>query len=391
MLQNSILAEDNLWAQSIWEKIALKMSAQCDRLGDSFPYSAAGGRYINRMINNTTDIYWWTNGFWPGMLWLMYKACGIEKYLETARSIERKFDEALCGFEGLHHDTGFMWTLASVLDFRVTGDKTARTRALHAANLLAGRYNPRGKFIRAWNRDCTGWIIIDCMMNLSLLYWASEQTPDPRFKFIAEDHADTALKFLVREDGSCNHIAILDPENGALVETPAGQGYAAGSSWTRGQAWALYGFAISYSRTGETRYLEAARRIARYFCGEVKRHGFIAPVDFRAPSEPKIIDTSAGSIAACGLLLLEEVENLDTALTDSASRGVNAFARDAINILKATEDSYCDWDTSTDGIVKMATAQYHNKPDERHIPLIYGDYFFMEAINKLRGMELQIW
>jgi len=380
MLQNSILKEDRPWAQSIWDKIAVKMSAQCDRLGASFPYSAANGRYISRM-NNTADIYWWTNGFWPGMLWLMYEACGIEKYLMTARAIEKKFDEALCGFEGLHHDVGFMWTLASVLDFRITGDKTARVRALHAANLLAGRYNPRGKFIRAWNRDCTGWIIIDCMMNLSLLYWASEETQDPRFKFIAEEHADTALKFLVREDGSCNHIAILDPASGALVETPAGQGYASGSSWTRGQAWALYGFAISYNKTGETRYLSAARRIARFFCDEVARNSYITPVDFRAPSEPKIIDTSAGAIAVCGLLLLAEIDD----------SGGNFYLRDAVNILKTTEGSFCDWDPSKDGIVKMATAQYHDKLDERHIPLIYGDYFFVEAVNKLRGAQIKIW
>ena len=195
------------------------------------------------------------------------------------------------------------------------------------------------------------------------------------------------MKFLVREDGSCNHIAALDPACGALVEIPAGQGYASGSSWTRGQAWALYGFAVSYKRTGEMRYLEAAQRIARYFCEEAARHGYVPPVDFRAPLEPKIIDTSAGSIAACGLLLLAEIASSDSAGKESGNR----YLRDAINIIKATEVSYCNWDPSADGIVKMATAQYHDRLDERHIPLIFGDYFFMEAINKLKGSELHIW
>ncbi|MCL2804634.1 MAG: glycoside hydrolase family 88 protein [Treponema sp.] len=367
------------WAETVWEKIALKMSAQCDRLGASVPYAAVNGKYSDKMKEN---IYWWTNGFWPGMLWIMYNASKEEKYLLTARAVQERLDASLAGFEGLHHDVGFMWMLSSVLDFRLTGDKTARTRALHAASLLAGRYNPRGKFIRAWNRDCTGWIIVDSMMNLPLLYWAGKELQDPRFAFIASDHADTSLKNLVREDGSCNHIAILDPLNGALVETPAGQGYAAGSSWTRGQAWALYGFALSFRHSGEKRFLEAAERIAEYFCKEVSRFGFIPPADFKMPGD--IIDTSAGSIAACGLQVLWQLTKNDE------------FLKNAVSILKAIEASHCIWDPAADGIVNMATAQYHGKPEERHVPLIYGDYFFMEAVNRLGcdhpwGLEINIW
>ena len=387
MLQISV--EDRQWAETTWEKISVKMLAQCERLGASFPYASIDGHYSCKKNDNMSpNVYWWTNGFWPGILWLMYNASGDNKYLQTARAIEEKLDGALSGFEGLHHDVGFMWTLASVLDFRLTGDNTARRRALHAANILAGRFNPRGKFIRAWNRDCTGWIIIDSMMNLSLLYWAGRQTNDPRFAFIAEDHADTAMRCLVREDGSCNHIAVLDPLNGTLVETPAGQGYASGSSWTRGQAWAMYGFALTYLNSGHIRYLETSRRIAKYFCGKIARHGFVPPVDFRSPdNEEKIIDTSAGVIASCALLTLYEISHNDSGQTENA----NQYLRDAVNILKTIESKYCDYDPSADGLVRMATAQYHNKLDERHVSLIYGDYFFMEAVNKLRGSEIKIW
>jgi unsaturated chondroitin disaccharide hydrolase len=374
-----ITPEDKNWVQTVWEKITVKMSAQCDRLGSAVPYNAVNGRYADKMADN---IYWWTNGFWPGMLWLMYHATQDEKYLKTARTIEERLDSALAGFEGLHHDVGFMWILSSVLDWRLTGDATARTRALHAANLLAGRYNPRGKFIRSWNRDCTGWIIVDSMMNLPLLYWASEETKDPRFAFIALDHAETAMKHLIRKDGSCSHIAVLDPQNGAFIESPVGQGYTAGSSWTRGQAWALNGFSQIYRHTGEIRFLEAARRISQYFCEEVSRYNYIPPVDFGAPSEPAIIDTSAGSIAACGLLTLAKIAQSDD---------VSSYAKNALCLLKAIEAAYCDWDPSTDGLVKMASAQYHGKLEERHVPMIYGDYFFMEAINRLRAADIQIW
>jgi len=381
-------ADDRRWVDSVWEKINLKMSAQCDRIGSSVPYAAVNGCYTDKMADN---IYWWTNGFWPGMLWLMYHSCKDEKYLKAARKTEEKLDSALAGFEGLDHDVGFMWTLASVLDFRLTGDKTARTRALHAANILAGRFNPRGKFIRAWNKtpdcfvktvppqycECTGWIIIDCLMNLPLLFWAGEQLLDPRFNYIACDHADTALKHMVRDDGSCNHIVILDPANGSFLEAPAGQGFASGSSWTRGQAWALYGFAIAYRYTGKKSYLDAARRVANYFYKEVSHFNFIPPVDFLSPAEPyltepNLIDTSAGSIAACGLMALNRLQ-------------------DALNLLKAIEAAYGNWDIDSDGLIKMATAQYHGRLDERHVPIIYGDYFFMEALNCLRGSALQIW
>jgi unsaturated chondroitin disaccharide hydrolase len=317
--------------------------------------------------------YWWTHGFWPGILWLMFHHTGEAAYRETAEEIEKRLDDSLAGYEGLHHDVGFMWLPSSGLDYRLTGNPLSKTRTLHAAGILAGRYNPRGHFLRAWNGKYTGWMIVDSMMNLPLLYWASEELDDPRFKFIAMEHADTALKYLVREDGSCNHIAILDPADGSFVEAPAGQGYAPGSSWTRGQAWALYGFALSYLHTGEARYLEASRRIAGYFSAEVSRYGYVPPVDFRAPAEPKKIDTSAGAIAACGLLCLGDC------------------IKTAMHILTALESGYGDWNTDRDAVLQMGTAQYHDKLDEFHVPLIYGDYFFIEAVHRLTSPDFNVW
>ena len=137
-------------------------------------------------------------------------------------------------------------------------------RGLHAAHLLAGRYNPRGKFIRSWNRDRAGWVIVDSMMNVPLLYWAEDVIDDPRFKYIAMDHVDTVMNNTVRQDGSCNHIIVLDPTNGELLETPGGQGYASGSSWSRGQAWAIYGFALSYLHTDKKEYLDTAKKAVSY-------------------------------------------------------------------------------------------------------------------------------
>jgi unsaturated chondroitin disaccharide hydrolase len=220
------------------------------------------------------------------------------------------------------------------------------------------------------------------MMNLPLLYWASEEIKDPRYRYIAMDHADTALKYLVRPDGSCNHIAVLDADTGALLETPGGQGFAPGSSWSRGQAWALYGFALSYAHTGERRYLEAALGIARYFTGEVSRFGFIPPVDFRAPEKPENPDTSAGMIAAAGLLFL-------AGLGGNPEKDLHFGA--AMKLLKAIEEAYADWHTGRDSIIQMGTAQYHGKPEESHVPLIYSDYCFVESASRLRHPGFEIW
>lgn len=370
---------DTQWLDRVWSKVCVKMEAQCGRIGSEVPYTLVNGRRTDRMA---TDPYWWTNGFWPGMLWLMYKDTKNEKYRSAAEAIEERFDTVLAGYEGLHHDVGFQWILSAGLDYKLTGNKRSRVRALHAANLLAGRYNPRGRFIRAWNMDRTGWIIVDCMMNLPLLYWASKEIDDPRYKYIAIDHADTALKYLVRPDGSCNHIGILDPHNGELLETPAGQGYAPGSSWSRGQSWALYGFALSYIHTGYHKYLDASLRIARYVLSSLARTDFIPPVDYKAPDEPKKIDTSAGTIAAAGLVTLAGIEKNPE--RENCLDG-------AVNILRAIEAAHVDWDPKTDFIVKMGTAQYHGKTEELHVPLIYGDYYFLESLCRLRYPDFEIW
>ena len=370
---------DALWAAQTWEKIKNKMSAQCERVGTKVPYIAVDGRYGDKMEEN---IYWWCNGFWPGILWLLYHDTKDVRYMETARGIEERLDAALAGWEGLHHDLGFMWTLSAGLDFKLTGNAFSGTRALHAANLLAGRYNPRGHFIRSWNREYTGWIIIDCMMNLPLLYWASRELQDPRFRYVALEHADTALKHLVREDGSCNHIAVLDPDNGSLLDTPAGQGYASGSSWSRGQAWALYGFALSWLHSGDKRYGDAAKRIAHYFVCAISRHGFVPPVDFRAPDKPVKIDTSAGMIAAAGLLCLADQ-------SDDEERKL--YYDSAMRILAVLESKFCDWDPARDSIVQEGSAQYKDLPGQNGVPLIYADYFFIESVHRLAHPDFQVW
>lgn len=215
----------------------------------------------------------------------------------------------------------------------------SRRRGLLAATTLAARYNLDGKFIRAWN-DSTGsymgdveasrgWMIIDCMMNLPLLYWASEELQDPRFKKIAVSHAKTAQQYIVRPDGSCNHIVAFDLETGEYLDNPGGQGYKQGSSWSRGQSWAVYGFALSCHHTKDESFLNTAKQCAHYCIANLATTDWLPLVDFRAPAGPVKYDSTAAMCTACGLLEIAShvEENEARFYTEAAYRdGVPANA-----------------------------------------------------------------
>ncbi|MDR2542226.1 MAG: glycoside hydrolase family 88 protein [Treponema sp.] len=371
---------DKTWAQEIFEKLKIKLMAECERNKNSIPYIPENGRYKD--LEKPEGIFWWTNGFWPGMLWQMYNATKEELFRKTAENIEVRLDSALESYEGLHHDVGFMWLHTSTANYRLTGNKDSRRRSLHAANLLAGRYNPAGKFIRAWNKDRTGWIIIDCMMNLPLLYWASKEIDDPRYRVIGMEHAYTSINHLLRADGSCNHIAVLSPLTGECQETPAGQGFASGSSWSRGQGWAMYGFALSYRHTGDHKFLDVAKRIAHYVIGNFAQNDWLPLVDFRSPAEPVKYDSTAAMISACGLLeITSHVGEYEK----------NLYTNAALKLLSTAEKNFADWNIETDGIIGKGTAAYHGKPHETQVPIIYGDYFFTEAILRILEKDFLIW
>ncbi len=383
-----VTGNDRLWVDSVIEKITNKMEVVSERSKDKIPAKAVDGVHDDRSLetldwNDDDGINWWTNGFWGGMLWLMYHETKEEKYADIARISEKKLDRCFEYYYGLHHDVGFMWLPTAVADYRLTKNPEARRRALHAANLLAGRFNPVGRFIRAWNNvgedDTRGWAIIDCLLNIPLLYWASEETADPRFKQIAMIHADTVMDTFIRPDGSVNHIVEFDPFQGGVVRTYGGQGYEDGSSWTRGQTWALYGFVISYLHTEKKEYLDTAKRVAHYFMANIPENGII-PVDFRQPKEPAWEDSIAASVAACGLIEIAK-------LVGEYEKDI--YLNAAIKMLKALEQSRCNFGCDNDGILQNCTGAYHSPV--KHENFTYGDFYFIEAMFKLKGEDFFIW
>lgn len=367
---------DKAWLKTVASKLHRKMVYAVGKAREVpyIPYTTSNGQW------KENDISWWTNGFWPAVMWQMYMSTQDPLFHEEAVRTEKLLDEALAQYDVLSHDVGFMWLIHSGVRFALEHQQESYDRTMRAAQHLACRFNPNG-FIRAWNgTGQEGWAIIDCMMNLPLLYWASRQTGDPRFELIAMRHADTSMRAFVRADGSCNHIVVFDPLTGEMLDNPGGQGYASGSSWSRGQAWALYGFVLSYLCTGKQEYLETSKRVAHYFIANIPEDG-IVDCDFRQPAFPEVKDTAAGAIAASGLLELARcVPELEG----------QSYFRAAVRMLYSMEKSCINWEEDDPGLLTKCTSAYHDISG-RHITMVYADYFFIEAIHKLRGETGLAW
>ncbi len=378
-----INAKELSWVNETLTRIEKKMEKVSTRSAEKIPYTTVNGIHDDWSAEN--KIGWWTNGFWGGMMWQMYALTKKDHYKAIAQKNEEKLDELFLDYNKMDHDNGFKWLPTAVANYRVTGNRRSRNRGLLAANNLAGRFNSAGQFIRAWNdwsdEDSLrrGWAIIDCMMNLPLLYWASEEIGDPRFEQMARRHADTSIQYFVRGDGSVNHIVEFDIYSGDMVKSYGGQGVGEGSSWTRGQSWALYGFTLSYLHTKELEYLATAERIANYYITNIPENGFI-PVDFRQPADVTWEDSTSAAIAACGLIELAKLHE---------GRQRDIYLNAALKLLHALAEHRTNWNEEEDNLLEKCTAAYH---DENHeFSIIYGDYYFIEALMKLAGKELFIW
>lgn len=365
--------------QEIWDQIKSKTDRMLAAIGNKSPHVAGkDGLYDDMRID------WWTSGFWPGILWIVYDMTGDAKYKEAAWSWDERLAARFLENNSFDHDVGFQFLPTAAIKYKLTGDADAKRRALFAANFLAGRFNTKGNFIRAWNGDKFGWSIIDTMMNLSLLFWASEESGDPRLAHVAQAHADMVMKQFVREDGSVHHIVRFDTVTGERTEALGGQGAGPDSAWSRGAAWALYGLTNTYRYTDKSAYLGAARRVANFFIASLTEDG-VPHWDFRAEQEegadiPR--DSSAGAIAASGLLELADV------LSEPEGRHYAAAAR---RILKSLHEHYGTWnEQGHEGILLEGTG---HKPAGQNVnvSLIYGDYFYVEAIAKLNGWEHRIF
>lgn len=367
---------DSTYKADIMKRLETKVDRMIQQMGDKVPHFAGkDGKY------DDIGSDWWTTGFWPGILWIMYDMTGKEHYKDAAWKWDIILEEWFVKpTEEFHHDVGFQFLSTAVIKHKITGDQDAFRRGIEAANFLASRFNPVGNFIRAWNEDKYGWVIIDCMLNISLLFWASEVTKDPRYKHMAIRHAETTMKYGVREDGSSNHIISFNAETGEYIESFGGQGLAPDSTWSRGSSWALHGFANTYRYTGDIRFLNVAKRVAHYFIAALPED-HVPYWDFRLESlEGMSRDSSAAAIAASGLLEI-------AAVVPAGEKRLYADA--AERILKSLTENYATWDQPEhEAILLHGTSSGTTNID---VSLIYGDYYYIEAMAKLNGWKNRVY
>ncbi|MGH2560338.1 MAG: glycoside hydrolase family 88 protein [Thermomicrobiales bacterium] len=369
------------WVTAAAARAEGKALALAERLGGAtaFLHATTDGRY------EPTGADWWTSGFWPGLLMLLHKRTGDEKLLDLAREGEEELARAILDdrLYRFHHDVGFQFMPTAIARYKLNGDPAARRRGFLATALLMSRFNPAGGFIEAWNgEERRGIVIVDTMMNLPLLLWAAAEFDQPRFRNVAEAHAALAMRHVVRADGSTNHIVRFDQRTGEQIEILGGQGYAPDSRWSRGQAWAIYGFALVARYTGNPEHLTTARRVADNFVAALPPE-LVPPWDFAAPdaaTAPR--DSSAGAIAASGLLGL-------AALLPAAD--AEAYRTRASDLLRALDEHCFSGDgPECDALLLHATG---NLPTHRDVDvsLIYGDFFYLEALGKLAGITETCW
>ncbi len=397
---------EKLSAQEIYSIMCKKTENNIGIIGDKlreFP-ATTSGMYFEQPRENfrkLSHIYCWTQSFFTGMALLAAEnSCG-GKALKWAESLQGEYyDKVFKTPKDTMHDLGFLYSLYSVMLYKLTKNSDMSKMSVKAAEVLAHRFVPNGKYIRAWGRmDDTvpdyvseqlsqdqfftkskGLAIIDCMMNLPLLFWATEHTGDVFYKNIAMAHADTTIKYFVRADGSVCHAYRFNYSTGEPIGEFNGCGYSDGSHWARGTAWAIYGFALAYKYTKEQRYKDVLLKIAYAYIDACEDRA-VPPWDFKLPKdEParqggphavwtkwdtkdsanKIynVDASAACIAACGFLTFCEIEQ-DKRMGDYTDLLLDEFC-----------EFYIDTDEGVNGLLKRINGFCHYG--------CYGDYFAME-------------
>ena len=354
---------------------------------DFYPASASKNNFYPQTENND-----WTNGFWTGEIWLSYEKTGDEFFKDAARhqvkDFYRRIQEKIVVD---NHDMGFLYSPSCVAAYKLTGDETGKKAALSAAENLLTRFQEKGEFFQAWGElgaPDNYRMIIDCLMNMPLLFWASDVTGEEKFKIHAEKHIKTCLKYIVREDASTYHTFFFDPQTGEPLRGVTAQGNTDSSIWSRGQAWGIYGTAISYKYLRDPVYLEIFRKVTKCFIEHLPTD--LVPYwdfDFSDGSEePR--DSSAGAIACCGML--EMIKYMEKEEADY-------YRTWSLKIMKALTDHCLYKDTdNTNGILLHSTyakSSPGNTVEDNGVDECcpWGDYFYMESLTRILGDWKTYW
>ena len=326
----------------------------------------------------------WTTGFWTGVIWLAYEHTGDDAFQKAAQVQVESFLERIENkIDVNHNDMGFLYSLSCVAAYKLTGNEHAKKAALLAADHLAERFRERGKFLQAWGNPGEPKeyrLIIDCLLNLPLLYWATEVTGYPSYEDKAENHIKTAMKCILRPDHSTYHTHFFDVETGEPTYGVTHQGNRNGSAWARGQAWGIYGIALSYRYLKNPEYMNLFCSVTDYFIEHLPED-LIPYWDFdfdTGSEEPR--DSSASAIAVCGILEMAKYLEKEKA---------QVYLTAADRMLRALTDLCANRDYKmSNGLLLHGTYARNSKENtctDRGVDECntWGDYFYMEALTRL--------
>ncbi len=366
-------------------KEALKKIDKCiEDVGFDFPHEFSKD-YVYKTVPNEAG---WGNGFWSGILWHAYQLTGNEKYKNTMLgqipSWTRRIEEKI-GVN--HHDMGFLFSLSCVAAYKLTGNEEAKNAAIKAADHLITRYQEKGQFIQAWGNvdDPASYrLIIDCLLNIPLLYWASEVTGDKKYDEMAFNHFNSTVEVCCRADASTYHTYYFDPKTGEPLKGVTHQGAFDDSAWARGQTWGIYGPMLTYIYKKSPKALQIFKATTNYFLNELPED-YIAYWDLcfkTGTEEPR--DTSSNAIAMCGML--EGIKHMDD------SDPLKRIYINACNIMmNELIDKYISKDVpQSNGLLLHQT---YAKPqgigiDEHNI---WGDYFYFEALHRMLEPDWELY
>lgn len=327
-----------------------------------FPYITENGKWV------TTTNGYWTGGFWVGVLWLSYKISSDKKYKKLAynwlKLLEKRKND-----KNMLFDLGFMFFPSFVLGYKITNDNYLKRVALEAADTLSIFFNESSGFVCheiTINGKKAGRTIIDVMMNLPLLWWAYEETDDKKYYNIAYTHSKRTIEEFIRDDYSTIQTIDFDLETGEIIRKITGQGYNDESCWSRGQAWAIYGFTLAYKTSKDGIFLKATEKLADYFISNLPED-YVPYWDFNDP-KPLVKDSSAAAIACSGLLTLSGLSKKEE------------FKEVALKISNSLSANYLN--KEDDGILKHGCF-YKPKNIGVDESLMWGDYYFIEALIKV--------
>jgi rhamnogalacturonyl hydrolase YesR len=321
----------------------------------------------------------WISGFVPGTLWYLYQYSQNPVLLDYAKNYTVRLEKEK--YNRGTHDLGFMLYCSYGNGYRLTGDTAYRSILLTGAESLSSRFRPVVGCIQSWNTN-EKWqfpVIIDNMMNLEYLFWATRESGDPYYRNICLSHADVTIANHFRPDGSSYHVVSYDTITGKVERKNTHQGFSDESAWGRGQAWGLYGFTVMYRETQDPKYLEQAKTIARFILNGLPADK-IPYWDFDAPDIPDALrDASAGAIIASALI------ELSGYVDDTLAKTYLETAETQLRTLSSPE-YFAEKGTNGNFLLKHSVGSLPHKA-EVDVPLTYADYYYIEALLRYKSLK----